>query len=647
MKKVMVALMALLAITVITGCDSSKKVSEVQFKEVPLAQTDVEKTSIRVSYSATVVFADGTSKEYKLAYNEIYRTSDKDSDGTVVGTLIDQNGNGIKMKDGSIRVSTQPDTNSIIKKDDNYYLITHFEESPGALYMTELERKDGKFVAKDFIPVDFSKVDGTFINCAGAKTPWNTHLASEEDYYLDAVWFDPATKYYTSQHIEYCDRDSNGMLTGEYTAPAFDQKADYKWWCEIAKGISQDYMVNDAAFTPYNYGYNIEIDIVDGKPVIVKDSKTYVTGKHTPEMAIVMPDKKTVFTSDDGSYTGLYMNVLDEAKNFDAATLYMAKWEQVSAENGGKANLKWVKLGHATNDAVRSIIKKQPVISDIFDFTAVKSCPTSLGYKYIKAGDAGSMCIRLRDGSNNTTIAPVFSGKEELMTAAAFLEPRKLGAILGATVEFRKEEGMSYNPEKNVMYVAISAVDKSMENKEKDPANDIALPKNKCGAVYEVALGVSSDTTGNSISTEYAGTAMEAIVTGKKLKKGEPNADMYYCDPEGISNPDNVQYIAGSNTLLIGEDTKYHINNMVWAFNTNTKEMTRIVTAPTGGEVTGMFANINAEGMFYLFFNVQHPFEDANKNAAGEKVNTGLLKKASKRDMDGHVGYISGLPAIK
>jgi len=646
MKKLLIAVMTVFTVAAVSGCNSNSKVSEVRFKELPLAVNDAEKTSVRVSESAQVIFKDGKSKEYKLSYQDVYRTNDKDDDGTVVGTLINQKGEGITMKDGSVRVSTQPDTNSIIEKDGKYFLLTHYEESPGALYMTELDKKDGKFTAKDFIPVDFSKVGGTFINCAGSKTPWNTHLASEEDYYLDAYWFDQATKYFTAQNVAYCETDGNGKLTGEYNAPLFDQKADFKWWCELVKGISNDYMTDAKDFTPYNYGYNIEVGIKDGKPAIVNNTKTYITGKHTPEMAVVMPDNKTVFTTDDGSYTGLYMTVLDKEKDFSAGTLYMAKWEQTGAENGGQANLRWVRLGHSSNAEIASIIKKHPMFTDIFDVAAVDGCPVDKGFKYIKAGDAEDMCIRLRDGSENTTISPLFKDKAELMTAAAFLESRKFGAISGATSEFRKEEGMTFNPDKKVLYVAMSSIDNSMESKEKDPFDHIALPKNKCGGVYEVSLGSSKDTDGVEMNTEYAGVAMQAIVTGRKLKKGEDNADMYYCDPNGISNPDNIQYIAGSKILLIGEDTKYHFNNMVWAFNTETKEMTRIATVPTGGEVTGMFANINMDGKFYLFVNTQHPFEDACQNAEGEKVNKGLLKAATKRDMDGHVGYISGLPAI-
>ncbi|GIW21851.1 MAG: hypothetical protein KatS3mg068_0858 [Candidatus Sericytochromatia bacterium] len=40
-------------------------------------------------------------------------------------------------------------------------------------------------------------------------------------------------------------------------------------------------------------------------------------------------------------------------------TLYIAKWEQISSENNGKANLKWIKLGHGSDLEVKEIIDRK------------------------------------------------------------------------------------------------------------------------------------------------------------------------------------------------------------------------------------------------------------------------------------------------
>ena len=74
------------------------------------------------------------------------------------------------------------------KKADKFYLFSHFENNaPGAVYLTELGKRDNThFRPLKTTNVDFSSVNGTMTNCASAKTPWNSHLGSEEDYNFDA-----------------------------------------------------------------------------------------------------------------------------------------------------------------------------------------------------------------------------------------------------------------------------------------------------------------------------------------------------------------------------------------------------------------------------------------------------------------------------
>lgn len=369
--------------------------------------------------------------------------------------------------------------------------------------------------------------------------------------------------------------------------------------------------------------------------------KHYVFGKYTPENALVLPDNRTVYITDDGSYVGFYMFVADKEKDLSAGTLYMAKWEQMSADNGGKANLKWVKLGSGKDSEIKAIIDKGMSLSNIFDIGEPNNCPA--GYKLVYPY-AGKMCLRLRDGTNGSTISGKFTNAE-VKKAAAFLETRKYGAYLGATAEFNKEEMVIYNTDKNVLYVAMSYMEKSMEDKPSDPANHIKLPPNKCGVVYQVKLGAASDASGNSINSSYVGVEMEGLVAGKPLKTGEQYADTNACHPDHIANPDNLGFFKG--ILFIGEDSSYHFNNMAWAYDTNTGKLTSIVTLPTGGENTGTFGQLQTDGNFYIFSNVQHPLEDYFKNAAGDIVNKSFIDNATLEQKMGYIGYIFGLPAIK
>jgi len=620
------------------GSSDNPTVQSISFETLSLPQTDEEKLSVRVSPKAYVTYSDGTTKEFPLSYKTLFRTGDKDTQGGTSGLLYDKDGNSLG------RVSTQPDANSVFVRGGKYYLLTHLEDSPGGIYLTEMQKQaEGTFKAVKFRNIDLSSVGGTFINCAGSKTPWDTHLASEEDYYLDSYWFDPNTKNYTAQHIEYCNRDASGHLTGGYSPPSFALTANYNWWCSTVKGIRDDYLKDPSLFTPYNYGYNIEIAVDNnGNPSIVNSLKHYVFGKYTPENAVVMPDNKTVYITDDGSYVGFYLFVADKEKDLSAGTLYMAKWEQVSADNGGKANLKWIKLGSGKDSEIKAIIDKRPNLSDIFDIGDPANCPA--GYKLVYPY-AGKMCLRLRDGTNSSTISSKFTNADEAKKAAAFLESRKYGAYLGATTEFNKEEMVIYNPDKKVLYVAMSYMEKSMEDKPSDPANHIKLPPNKCGVVYQVKLGSASDTNSNSINSNYVGTEMEGLIAGKPLKEGEQYADQNACHPDYIANPDNLGYFKG--ILFVGEDSSNHFNNMAWAYDTNTGKLTRILTVPTGGENTGTFAQLQTDNNLYIFTNTQHPLEDKFKNAKGESVNSAFINAATEEQKRGYIGYIFGLPAIK
>ncbi|MBI5643536.1 MAG: DUF839 domain-containing protein [Deltaproteobacteria bacterium] len=567
-----------------------------------------------------------------------------DGKGGIFGLLFDRNGNPLKAG-AALRISNRPDGDSVFERRGKYYLLTHFEESPGAIYLTEMAKSpDGRLKPVHFRNIDLSMVGGTVINCAASKTPWDTHLASEEDYFFDAYWFDPATKNYTAQHIDYCDKGPDGELTGGYTPPQFAPAANLSAWCGYVKGVRDDYLKDNSLFTPYNYGFNIEISLDEGgNPLIVNGSKHYALGKFTPEIAVVMPDSRTVYLTDDGDYAGLFMFVADKEKDLSSGALYMAKWVQRDSVGGGAARVEWVKLGHGNEGAIKSLIDRRPVFSDIFDLEDPLYCPD--GFKLLKSGAAGIMCLRLKDGTNGSAISDKFEGVDEVKRAAAFLESRKYGAYLGATSEFHKAEGLAYNPYNRVLYLAVSSLKESMLDITHDPANDIRLPGNRCGAVYEGRVsGNKRDTHGRPVNSSFVLTSMESMLEGKPLKPGELYAGDHACHPAFIANPDNLGYYGG--LLFIGEDSSGHFNNMVWAYDTGKKTLTRIMTVPTGGEVTGSFAQFKSKRVRYMFINIQHPLEDSARNAMGVKVNSGFLKEAGDGSRRGYVGYIS-LPETK
>ena len=589
------------------------QITSLQFSPVSLAQNNAEKSVMRVSPKLTLTFSDNSKKDYPLSYKILAKMGDKIGHGTI-GLITDINGKMIKKADGSVDISDGPDGNSLIKVGDKYFLITHMEERPGELYKTELKLLNNEIKAVDTAPVDLKTIGGTIINCASTKTNYGSHLGGEEDYSLNSRAADMASPFY-----QKCTLDGNGT----------NAKGETSSFCAYVDGLAK--YLNDGkidskngysgeSFSLYNYGKIVEVQPqADGS---TKVAKHHVTGRYTPELAAMMPDNKTVYMSDDGTFKGFWKFVSDKkiegfTKDWEG-TLYAAKVKQTSAENGGAFDLSWVQLGHAKDSEIQAMIDAKPKLTDIFKITQSKdkSCPAD--YKAIHE-DSKIECLKL------------IAGKEK---QAAFLETRKYAAYLGATIEFRKEEGITYNPDKNVLYIAMSEIKKSMEKNYKGmeaSGDDIQLPKNACGGVYEVTL-----------NDQFSGTKMHALVVGKPLKKGEKYADEWYCHPDEIANPDNMTYI-GHDTLLISEDTTKHVNNMTWAYNTKTNQKTRIASLPIGAEVTGVDTG-SVGNKPLLIINAQHPFKDNPKNAEGKKPNSALLEAATEDQLKAFIGYIDGLP---
>lgn len=588
---------------------AKQEISSLSFAPVELATTDQEKRSMRVSNSVKVSYDDNSSKEYPLSFQTFATMGEKIGSGTM-GLMVDVEGQAIRAKDGSIDISDGPDGNSFVKVGDDYYLITHMEETPGLLYQTKIKLQNNTLKAVDTKAIDLSTIDGTLINCASTKTPYGSHLGGEEDYSLNSRYADTVSPYYKD-----CDNLKAGDDAGVHFCNYVDGMRKYLKDSRIEK--QKGY--NGGRFSPYNYGYIVEVQ--PQRYGSTKVAKHFVTGKYTPELAAMMPDQKTLYMSDDGTYKGLWKFVSDKKiEDFTPnwqGRLYAAKLTQTSAQNGGTFDLSWIELGDASDREIEALVKRKMKLSDIFEIGMLRDGVCNKGFKKILEDDL-PLCLKLKKGQEK---------------AAAFLESRKYAAYLGATMEFLKEEGLTHNPDTNELYIAISQIKKSMEDNynNEETNNDIRLPKNQCGGVYAMEL-----------DSHYSAKRMRALLTGRKLKEGEKHADSYACSPEGISNPDNITYI-GDDTLIISEDTSYHLNNFSWAFNTKTKQLTRIASLPIGAEVTGVERAVVDERGF-LFINIQHPFKDNPANAKGEHPHSYLIEKATSEELKAKIGIINGFP---
>jgi secreted PhoX family phosphatase len=603
------------------AASGSKHVSidSVKFNGMDAPKTIEQMINTYSNASLEVKYSNGEIKKFPLSYKRLFKTEDQNTmnKGQLIaaGTPIDINGNPIvdMSVPGSPKnyISDAPDSNSLLKPiDGKLYMVTHYEYQtidaagksaygivPASMTLSTLnqDEKTGELAPKEVKKIDFSSVNGLWIPCNGSLSPWNTHLGSEE-YEPDARSFE-------------ADPNSSARTQTERFA--------------------QLYFGDKAKANPYFYGYIPEIKV--GKHGSVSVAKHYSIGRFSHELMKMMPDSRTAFFGDDGNYTTMFMYVADKEKDLSAGTLYAAKFQQTGTENGGSGKLEWIKLGHASDSEIKAIIDNRVKFSDIFEtsdvpkegFTAVKQ------YSYGK-----------------TEYLKVKPGMEK---AAAFLESRRYAAIQGATSEFNKMEGVTLNEKDKKVYIAMSDQSNGMLANAGDPADDIKLSKIKSGVTYQLNLtGAQKDSQGKWINSKYVGNEMSGIIVGEDLQAADPYGNT--ANVNKVANPDNLSYSESLRALFIGEDSGMHTNNFVWAYNVDTKELSRILSIPAGAEATGLFAAENRNGFSYIMSNFQHPGDElaAKKITAVDKNELiNAMEKEIGIDRTGGVGYISGLPTLE
>jgi len=562
----------------------------VDFAPVKFPNTDELKRAVVATESVTI---DGKTTE--IGYHVLARGGQKIGDATW-GLLVDENGKPVLSEDGSEHISVDTDFSSLLPVGDKLFSVSHFESRPGAMYLSELKQdaETGQLTAISTRPIDFSSVGGLWVPCAGSVTPWGTHLGSEE--------YEP---------------DAREV----YEAEALADIDDYFYPMARYFGLNPSTMSLDefrSVFNPYAYGFPTEITVAeDGSDSVAKH---YAMGRLAIELAYVMPDSKTAYITDDGTNVGLYMFVADEAGKLDAGTLYAAKLTQTSDEGAGAFDLGWVDLAHATSDEVRALIDDKPAFADIFEAAAPGedgSCAE--GFTSINTS-AGHECLKVKEG---------------MEVAASRLETRRYAAIKGATTELRKEEGLTFDPASGTMFVAMSEVAKGMTAGAKQDVggpDDVQVAENACGAVYSFAVGSDS-----GIGSDYVAKDMTTLVAGTPSDYAEGSEYAgNACDIDGIANPDNLTFMTGTNTLIIGEDTgSGHQNDAIWAYDLDTNDLTRIFTTPYGSETTSPYYYPDINGWGYLMAVVQHPYGESDED-----------KLSDPSDAMAYVGYVGPLPAL-
>jgi hypothetical protein len=570
-----------------------------------------------VGSTMTVNFSDSSKLDFKLSYQPFFITGDmvpNGSGGTILaGGYYDINNQPIvdttvagkerqffsDSPDGT-SLLTVPNANVAGVKGNPVFAVVQFEyttwaqdgktdmygrlPSPIAVLSLDQDKTTGKLTLVKYHNVDTSSVNGLWITCGASLSPWGTHLSSEE-----------------------------------YEPNAYLAATDAQF-----KAFSKNLYGDETKANPYNYGHLPEVTVNPDGTASIK--KHYCLGRISHELVQVMPDNRTVIMGDDATNSGYFVFVADKEKDLSAGTLYVAKvGAGFSLDTAATAApLTWIKLGSATSAEIRSLAASLKP-ADIMDVKTTDPADAS----YTKVAANGRIeWIRLNAGMEK---------------AAAFLETHRYAALVGASMGFTKMEGTTVNIKDKIAYSALQNCQSSMVagNALNVPGNGISIPKALvAGAVMMLNLkGGQKDTAGNAIDSEWMPADTKALLVGE-----DTTADALgnTANPDKVANPDNLKFSEKMRTLFIGEDSSQHVNNFLWAYNVDTKQLSRLLSVPAGGESTGLHAVDDVNGWTYIMSNFQHP-GDWGGIHANVKGTLDPLIKANYRDKFGAaVGYLTG-----
>ena len=570
-----------------------------------------------VGSTMTVNFSDSSKLDFKLSYQPFFITGDmvpNGSGGTILaGGYYDINNKAIvdttvagkerqffsDSPDGT-SLLTVPNANVAGVKGNPVFAVVQFEyttwaqdgktdmygrlPSPIAVLTLDQDKTTGKLTLVKYHNVDTSSVNGLWITCGASLSPWGTHLSSEE-----------------------------------YEPNAYLASTDAQF-----KAFSKNLYGDETKANPYNYGHLPEVTVNPDGTASIK--KHYCLGRISHELVQVMPDNRTVIMGDDATNSGYFVFVADKEKDLSAGTLYVAKVGTGFSLDpaAAAAPLTWIKLGSATSAEIRSLAASLKP-ADIMD---------------VKTTDPADATYTKVTANGRVEWIKVKAGMEK---AAAFLETHRYAALVGASMGFTKMEGTTVNIKDKIAYSALQNCQSSMVagHALNVPGNGISIPKAlNAGAVMMLNLkGGQKDTAGNAINSEWMPADTKALLVGEDIAA---DALGNTANPDKVGNPDNLKFSEKMRTLFIGEDSSQHVNNFLWAYNVDTKQLSRLLSVPAGGESTGLHAVDDVNGWTYIMSNFQHPGDWGGIHANVKGTLDPLIKANYKDKFGAAVGYLTG-----
>lgn len=604
------------AVAALGAAAQAQTVSKVEWIGSEPSTTAEQLSDMYTTAKVKVTYADGSTETRPLGYTMLMSTETKvGNNASAAGVIYDANMTPIPDPTGNGKPVTfqTPDGTMLANIAGKIYHLSNYEYSwkladgsetdkvmgpilPSSVTLTELSQAaDGTLAPIRQYPIDFSSVGGVAVTCNATVTPWGTFLTSEENYDADG------------RSVE-ADRvkDPSGMT-------------------DVLRGMTR-YYNHGKLSSPYYRGVLPEIKVsADGSTSVVKH---YAIGRGSYEMAQIMPDQRTVLGSHDGTNQPLTLFVADRAGDLSSGTLYAAKFDQKSAENGGTFALSWIRLGHASDDELKAMVDGGIKFSDMFE-TADAATD---GFTEITTGsDKKSEFLKVKN-----------------QKAAAFLEMKRYAGMVGAGTELRKSEGMAYDPATSTIYLAISEIGKGMdEGKGSGVGGDqIRVKAMKAGAVYALSTsGSQKDSDGNPMDSAFVPVSMSvpAGLMGSDLAEKDGMGNKAALDR--VANPDNLYWSAAYKTLFIGEDSGMHSSNVLWAWQPGMSAPVRLLNAPAGAELTGLRVIENLGGHAYATTNAQHVGDFKPGDNEVLKRAKALIDTKWDNGQMAPLGYLTGLPA--
>lgn len=610
------------ASALLSGCGGGDDVEAAQMVSAsfsPMAAPSLSNPAAMattyVASSLDVSLSDGSKQSFKLAYAPFFVTGTQVPDGkggtVLAGGYVDIKNQPIMDKSvaGKERqfFSDCPDGTSLLSvpgakvagvKGNTVFAVVQFEyvtrnqanadaygtlPSPIAVLTLDQDPATGKLSLVKYHNVDTSAAHGLWITCGSSLSPWGTHLSSEE-YEPDAFTI-----------------ASNGMF----------------------KAYSKNVFGDETTAKPYHYGHLPEVTVnPDGTGSI---KKHYCLGRISHELIEVMPDKRTALMGDDATNGGFFMFVADKEKDLSAGSLYVAKLAPgftLDTASAGTA-ISWMKLGSATSAEIEALANTLAP-TDIMTVSTTDPADTSFTKIWL---NGKPQWVKVKPGMEK---------------AAAFLETHRYAALKGATMAFTKMEGTTVNIKDKVAYSALQNIVDSMVrgNAKWNEAYGISLDKGVvAGGVLAHTLSAGQkDTGGTAINSDWVPSLTKALLVGEDIAA---DALGNLAHPDKIGNPDNLKFSEKLRTLFIGEDSGYHVNNFVWAYNVDTKQLSRLMSMPAGAEATGLGVVDDLNGWTYITSNFQHVGDWSGLHAKVQATLDPLVRANYNDRFAAAVGYLT------